>query len=81
MTALGPPHEETLESAMAEEIIKVTIHPDGKVEMNVSGIAGMDCVAETEDLARLLGGQVETQELTPEAYADAEEHQQDRLWR
>jgi hypothetical protein len=65
---------------MAEEIIEVTIHPDGKVEMKVSGIPGMDCVAETDDLAQLLGGQVEAQELTPEAYQDVEEQQQDRLW-
>jgi hypothetical protein len=64
---------------MAEEI-EVTIHPDGRVEMKVSGIPGMDCVAETDDLARLLGGQVEAQELTPEAYEDAEERRQDRLW-
>jgi hypothetical protein len=65
---------------MAEEIIEVTIRPDGKVEMTVNGIPGMDCVAETEDLARLLGGQVEAQELTPEAYQDAGQPQQDRQW-
>jgi hypothetical protein len=80
MTALGPPHKETLESVMAEEIIEVTIRPDGKVEMKVSGISGMDCVAETEELAQLLGGEVEAQELTAEAYQDTEQRQQDRLW-
>jgi hypothetical protein len=36
----------------------------------------MDCLAETEDLGRLLGGNVESQELTSEAYQDTE---QDRL--
>jgi hypothetical protein len=65
---------------MAEEIIKITVRPDGKVEMQVEGIPGMDCLAETEELAQLLGGEVEAQELTAEAYADAEERQRDRLW-
>jgi DUF2997 family protein len=67
---------------MAEEIIEVTIAPDGKVEMLVNGVAGMGCLAETEDLVRLLGGEVESQELTGEAYVEAEDEaeRQDRLW-
>jgi hypothetical protein len=66
---------------MAEEIVEITIGPDGKVEMQVSGVAGMDCVSETEDLVRLVGGEVESQELTGEAYLDTEQHRPDRLWR
>jgi len=66
---------------MAEEIIEITVRPDGKVEMHVKGVTGMDCLAETEDLTRLLGGEVESQEMTAEAYADAEQPEQDRLWR
>jgi hypothetical protein len=65
---------------MAEEIIEIAVLPDGKVEMRVNGIPGMGCVAETEDLARLLGGAVEAHELTGEAYQDIGQHQQDRLW-
>ncbi len=65
---------------MAEEIIEVTIGPDGKVEIHVNGISGMDCLSETEDLLRLLGGEVESQELTGEAYQDVETQQQDRQW-
>ena len=65
---------------MAEEIIEITVGPDGKVEMHVQCVPGMDCLALTEDLARLLGGGVEAQELTPEAYQDAGQHEQDRLW-
>jgi hypothetical protein len=66
---------------MAEEIIEVTIRPDGKVEMQVTGVPGMDCLAQTQDLTRLLGGEVEAQELTAEAYQDADQQdQQDRLW-
>jgi hypothetical protein len=62
-----------------EEIVEITVRPDGKVEMRVTGIAGMDCLAETEDLARLLGGDIEAQELTAEAYQDTGEYEQDRL--
>ncbi len=70
---------------MAEEIIEITVRPDGKVEMHVKGIAGMDCLAETEDLARLLGGEVESRDMTAEAYADSAytdtgQREQDRLW-
>jgi len=65
---------------MAEEIIEVTIRPDGKVEMHVTGVAGMECLERTAELTRLLGGEVEASELTPEAYQDVEQPQQDRLW-
>jgi len=66
---------------MAEEIIEVAIGPDGKVEIRVNGISGMDCLSETEDLLRLLGGEIESQDLTAEAYQDVETQQQDRQWR
>jgi guanyl-specific ribonuclease Sa len=65
---------------MAEEIVEITITPDGKLEMHVSGVPGLDCVTETEDLVRLAGGEVESQELTDEAYQDVGQHQQGRLW-
>jgi hypothetical protein len=39
----------------------------------------MSCLAATGNLARLLGGEIEVQELTAEAYEDVAEHQQDRL--
>lgn len=67
---------------MAEEIIEVTIRPDGKVEMHVTGVPGMDCLERTGELTRLLGGEVEAQELTAEAYQDVTETEAetDRLW-
>jgi hypothetical protein len=65
---------------MAEEIINVTILPDGKVEMHVDGIPGMSCLATTGDLARLLGGEIEERELTSEAYQGVEEEQQEQQW-
>lgn len=65
---------------MAEEIIEVTIGPDGKAGIHVNGISGMDCLTATEDLLRLLGGEIESQELTAEAFQDVEQEQQDRQW-
>lgn len=65
---------------MAEESVEIVIAPDGTVEMHVQGVAGERCVADTEELVRLLGGAVEHQELTEEAYQQAEEEQQDQVW-
>jgi hypothetical protein len=39
----------------------------------------MDCLSATGDLLlRLLGGEIESQELTAEAFRDVEQEQQDR---
>jgi hypothetical protein len=65
---------------MGEEIIEVTIGPDGKVEMRVNGIAGMDCLSETEDLVLLLGGEIESQELTSQAFEEIGQEQQEQQW-
>lgn len=65
-----------------DETVEVTIKKDGSVEIHVTGVDGMACLATTEELVSLLGGEVEAQELTAEAYNTAEETQetQDRLW-
>ncbi len=65
-----------------DETVEVTIKADGSVEIHVAGVDGMACLDTTEELVSLLGGQVESQELTAEAYSTAEESQerQDRLW-
>ncbi|GGV01234.1 DUF2997 domain-containing protein [Actinomadura sp. LOL_016] len=63
-----------------DETVEVTIKPDGKVEIHVTGVDGMSCLATTEELIRMLGGEVEAQELTAEAYNETGEEQQDRLW-
>ncbi|MWA07313.1 DUF2997 domain-containing protein [Actinomadura sp. LD22] len=63
-----------------EETVEVTIKPDGSVEIHVTGVDGMACLSTTEELVTLLGGQVESQELTSEAYNVEAEEQQDRLW-
>lgn len=65
---------------MADEVVEVSIGADGTVSMSVRGVAGMECLTHTEGLVELLGGDIESRELTDEAYAEAEEDQQDRLW-
>lgn len=65
---------------MADEVIEVSISPDGTVAMAVQGVAGMECLTQTEGLVELLGGDIESQELTDEAYAEVEQESQDRLW-
>ncbi|MEU6039045.1 DUF2997 domain-containing protein [Actinomadura sp. NPDC047616] len=63
-----------------EETVEVTIRPDGRVEIHVTGVDGMACLDTTQELVSLLGGEVEAQELTAEAYNTETEEQQDRLW-
>jgi hypothetical protein len=64
---------------VAEEV-EVTIASDGKLTMHVRGVEGMSCIADTEALVAALGGVVEEHTLTADAYVQAEESQQDRLW-
>jgi hypothetical protein len=65
---------------MADEVVEVSISPDGTVAMSVRGVAGMECLTQTEGLVELLGGDIESQELTDEAYAEVEQEEQGRLW-
>ena len=65
---------------MADEIIEVTISPEGKVSMHVQGVEGMSCLEETRELIALLGGEVDSQELTAEAYVEVSEEQREQLW-
>lgn len=53
--------------------ISVTIGPDGSVQLHVEGIAGMGCADLTAPLIAALGGQVEEQVWTLEAYQAAED--------
>jgi hypothetical protein len=65
---------------MADEVIEVSIGPDGTVAMSVRGVNGMECLTQTEDLVQLLGGEIESRELTDEAYVEVEQEAEDRLW-
>lgn len=64
----------------AEESVEVVISADGTLEVHVQGAAGTRCVADTDELVRLLGGGVEHQTLTAEAYQQDAAEEQDRLW-
>jgi len=47
--------------------IEVTIHPDGRVELQVRGVQGTQCLDITKDLEAALGNQIESREMTAEA--------------
>ena len=55
---------------MEVQEIEVFIDADGKVELQVRGVKGQDCLELTRQLEESLGGQVESREMTPEAYQD-----------
>lgn len=61
-------------------MVEVNIGPDGTVAMAVRGVAGMECLTQTEALVQLLGGDIESRELTDEAYLDVEQDAEGRLW-
>jgi hypothetical protein len=46
--------------------IDVFLQTDGTVRIEVRGVKGQKCLALTEDLEKLLGGQVIAREKTPE---------------
>jgi hypothetical protein len=52
--------------------IEVYIGPDGAVRLSVRGVKGQKCVPLTEELERLLGGQVLARDFTPEYQEGAE---------
>jgi len=53
---------------MEVQEIEVLIDADGKVELHVRGVKGESCLELTRQLEESLGGQVESRELTPEAF-------------
>lgn len=58
--------------------IEVFIGRDGQVRIEVRGVKGTSCLDLTKDLEAALGGQVESREMTPEAYETVQEQVQDR---
>lgn len=58
--------------------IEVFIGKDGQVRIEVRGVKGTSCLDLTKDLEAALGGQVESREMTPEAYETVQEQVQDR---
>jgi hypothetical protein len=58
--------------------IEVFIDKDGQVRLEVRGVKGMSCLDLTTDLEAALGGEVESREMTPEAYEAVQGQVQDR---
>jgi hypothetical protein len=58
--------------------IEVFIGKDGQVRIEVRGVKGTSCLDLTKDLEAALGGEVESREMTPEAYETIQEQVQDR---
>jgi hypothetical protein len=62
------------------EEVEVTVSPDGKVTVHVRGVQGQACLTKTQELISLLGGDIEDQELTTEAFIQIEDGQEERQW-
>lgn len=58
---------------MAVHEVDVTIGKDGKVRIEIRGMEGMTCTEVTQELLDALGGEIISQEFTPEAYATVQE--------
>lgn len=52
--------------------IEVFIEKDGQVRVEVRGVKGSQCLAETKRLERALGGEILKREMTPEANESSE---------
>ena len=50
--------------------VDVFVAPDGTVKLQVRGVQGGGCLDLTEGLEKLLGGEITSREMTPEADAD-----------
>lgn len=58
---------------MQVQEIEVTIDKNGEVSVRVIGVKGESCLELTRDLEEAIGGQVQSRELTPEAYESSQE--------
>ncbi|MBX9572280.1 MAG: DUF2997 domain-containing protein [Candidatus Obscuribacterales bacterium] len=52
------------------ETVKVVINADGQVMIEVDGAHGPVCLQVTEDIVKMLGGEVLSQQLTTEYYEE-----------
>lgn len=52
--------------------IDVFIEKDGSVRVEVRGVKGSHCLAETSGLEKALGGEIVSREMTPEASETAD---------
>lgn len=52
------------------ETVKVVINKEGQVEIEVDGAHGPICLALTDDIVKMLGGEIIAQNFTPEYYEE-----------
>ncbi|MCT0198264.1 DUF2997 domain-containing protein [Synechococcus sp. CS-1325] len=50
--------------------VDVFVAPDGTVQLQVRGVMGGNCLSLSKGLEQLLGGEISSREMTPEADAD-----------
>ncbi len=53
--------------------IDVFVAPDGSVRLQVRGVQGRGCLTLTQGLEQLLGGEITSRQMRPEADADPQE--------
>lgn len=65
---------------MEVQEIEVFIDKNGQIRIEVHGVKGMSCLDLTKDLEETLGGEIESREMTPEAYETAQEQERNQEW-
>ena len=58
--------------------VDVFIEKDGQVRIEVRGVKGQSCLTVTKDLEKILGGQIQSREMTPEANETGQERAPER---
>lgn len=53
--------------------IDVFVAPDGRVRLQVRGVQGRACLSLTQGLEQLLGGEISSRQMRPEADAEPDE--------
>lgn len=57
--------------------VKITVHPDGKIEISTDGYTGTACLERTKEILKALGDTV-TKIDKPEMYLDSTVQQEER---
>jgi hypothetical protein len=58
--------------------IDLYIEKDGRVRIEVRGVKGQTCIDLTKALEDILGGEIESREMTADSYENAEDYTLDR---
>jgi hypothetical protein len=58
--------------------IEVVVDENGAVKIEVHGVKGMKCLDLTADLEEALGGEIDSREMKPDAYATVQEEVRDQ---